>query len=124
MKAFAKIACLSFLAVCAFSHPAAAQTGAPASTNSAPRLTKRFTGKFLTLDAQAKTFTVDSATNDVVQVTSQTKIEKNRKPATFEDLAVGQTVTGSKHQNASGVWEASLVSVAVPKPPTTDPKVQ
>jgi hypothetical protein len=49
---------------------------------------------------------------------------KDRKPATFNDLAVGQQVTGAKHQDASGGWVATTVSVAVPKPPKTDPKVQ
>jgi hypothetical protein len=129
MKLLVKCACLFSLAVfCAGGNVLLAQTGAPDSTNkpaaAAPRLIKRFTGKIASLDAQAKTFTVESATNDVVQITSQTRIAKDRKPATFEDLAVGQTVTGAKHQDATGTWVATTVSVAVPKPPTTDPKVQ
>jgi hypothetical protein len=68
MKSIVKIACLFILTLCASGHVLMAQT----ATNAAPRLMKRFTGKIASLDAQAKTFTVDSATNDVTLVNAQT----------------------------------------------------
>jgi hypothetical protein len=128
MKSFAKHACVLLLAVCACGNVMLAQTNTPATTNkppaAAPRLVRRFIGKIATVNAQAKTFTVDSAPADPVLVISQTRITKDKKPATFEDLAVGQTVTGAKHQDASGTWVATTVAVAVPKPPTVDPTVK
>jgi hypothetical protein len=126
MKLILKSACLFILTLCASSHVALAQTNAATipKTNSTPRMTKRFDGKIATLDKQAKTFTTETATNEVTLINAQTRILKDRKPATFEDLAVGQTVTGSKHPDASGAWVAISVSVAIPKPSTNDPKAQ
>jgi len=133
MKSFVKRACLFLLAAFAGGNFALAQTNTPATTNkpaaTAPRLSKRFTGKIAKVDAQAKSFTLESTASDPAAsaptlVNSQTIITKDKKPATFDDLAVGQAVTGAKHQDPEGKWVAATVNVAVPKPPTVDPKLK
>jgi hypothetical protein len=126
MKSFVKRVCVLLLASWAGGNLVMAQTAATATNKqvaTAPRLTKRYTGKIASLDAQAKTFILQGAPADPTEVTSDTKITKDKKPATFEELAVGQMVTGAKHQDADGKWVATAVNVAVPKPPTVDPKV-
>jgi len=133
MKSFAKRACLFLLAALAGGNLALAQTNAAATTNkptaTAPRLSKRFTGKIASVDAQAKSFSLERTASDPAAsaptlVNAQTTITKDKKAATFDDLAVGQAVTGAKHQDADGRWVATAVNVAVPKPPTVDPKVK
>lgn len=134
MKSFVKRVCLFLLAACAGGNIVLAQTNAPAAATNkpaatAPRLNKRFTGKIAKLDAQAKTFSLESTATDPAasaptQVNAETKVTMDKKAATFGDLAVGQSVTGFKHQDTEGKWVATAVNVAVPKPPTVDPKVK
>jgi hypothetical protein len=51
-----------------------------------------FRGNIVTMDKNARTITVNKR---VFQITSETKIFKSDKPATFSDGAVGDYVTGS-----------------------------
>src|SRR4029077_14884729 len=58
-----------------------------------------FRGNIVTLDKNAKTITVNKR---ILQVTSETKIFKSDKPATFADGVVGDYVTGSYKKTADG----------------------
>jgi hypothetical protein len=58
-----------------------------------------FHGNIVTLDKNARTLTVGKR---VFLVTSETKIFKSDKPATFADGAVGDYVTGSYHKTDDG----------------------
>jgi hypothetical protein len=58
-----------------------------------------FRGNIVTMDKGAKTITVNKRT---FQITSETKIFKSDKPATFADGAVGDYVTGSYKKTDDG----------------------
>jgi hypothetical protein len=58
-----------------------------------------FKGNIVTMDKNARTITVGKRT---FQVTSETKIFKSDKPATFTDGAVGDYVTGSYKKSEDG----------------------
>ena len=58
-----------------------------------------FRGNIVTLDKNAKTITVNKR---VFQITSETKIFKSDKPATFADGVVGDYVTGSYKKTDDG----------------------
>jgi hypothetical protein len=71
-----------------------------------------FNGKLAKLDKVAKTFTVGSRT---IRVTSDTKINKSGKPATFEDGIEGEAISGSIKKSDDGSWVAVTVNYG-PKP--------
>jgi|GraSoiStandDraft_44_1057316.scaffolds.fasta_scaffold819421_1 hypothetical protein len=58
-----------------------------------------FHGNIVTLDKNARTITVGKR---VFQITSETKIFKSDKPATFADGVVGDYVTGSYKKTDDG----------------------
>jgi hypothetical protein len=58
-----------------------------------------FHGNIVTLDKNAKTITIGKR---IFQITSETKIFKSDKPATFTDGVVGDYVTGSYHKTDEG----------------------
>ena len=80
-----------------------------------------FHGKVKAVDKVAKTVTVEGKEKDrTVQVTSETKITRDGKPAVFDALAVGESVGGRAKENAGGKLEALSLSVGAkpekPKP--------
>ena len=62
----------------------------------APRATP-FRGKIDSVDKQAKTFKINDRT---FNITADTKIVKDGKPATSEDVAAGQDVAGQYREGA------------------------
>jgi hypothetical protein len=58
-----------------------------------------FRGNIVTMDKGARTLTVNKR---VFQITSETKIFKSDRPATFADGAVGDYVTGSYKKSDDG----------------------
>ena len=65
-----------------------------------------FKGNIVTMDKNARTITVGKRT---FQVTSETKIFKSDKPATFADGVVGDYVTGSYKKSDDGKLIANSV---------------
>ena len=102
-----------------------AQTDAPtnsASTNAPtakpkPKV-KRYTGKIVSVDADAKTITYTTAGGEskTIKLTSTVKIKKDGKPAVLADATVGLRVSGTLHEDADGNWSASTVNIGEPKP--------
>lgn len=130
MQKFAKSACLVLLAGWIGSDTSLAQTNlpAPGSTNRPPvlrRNIRRFSGKILSVDRQAKTITlIESKT--VIGITDKTRISKaktrlSKKPTTFDDLAADQEVTGNYHQDGDGKWQADTLVVGDPRQPLEQP---
>jgi len=80
-----------------------------ASTETAPKKPKAipFHGKLEAVDSTAKTISVGKMT---IQVTSDTKIMKDGKPATLADGTVGENVTGSYRKDADGKLNASKIT--------------
>lgn len=69
-----------------------------------------FTGKLGAVDNSAKTITLDEKTKRTFQITSETKLMKDGKPATLEDAVVGDQVRGSYKKLADGKLSAVSVS--------------
>ena len=116
MKMFAKIICLSLF----IGFAAVAQTNtAPESTNKPPAIAKtkyrKFAGKIAKVDQQAKVITLEGDAKRQILVTSQTKITKDKQPATFSEAAVGMQITGFEHLNDAGKWSATILRLTTPK---------
>lgn len=104
-------------------HVSAQSTNKPAAT--APDAKSRpipFRGKLAAVDKTAKTITLDEKTKRTFQVTSETKIMKDDKPATLDDATVGEAVRGSYRKSDDGKMTLRLLSIgakgeAKPKEP-------
>jgi Cu/Ag efflux protein CusF len=84
-------------------HVSAQSTNKPAAT--APDAKARsipFHGKLAAVDKTAKTITLDEKTKREFQVTSETRIMKDDKPATLDDATVGDAVRGSYRKGDDG----------------------
>jgi hypothetical protein len=118
MKALSKSLAMCLFAVAVATSPqlqAQTTNKAPAekksSTEKKESATKNqkalpFTGNIVTLDKNARTLTIGKRT---FLVTSETKIFKSDKPATFADGAVGDYVTGSYKKTDDGKLIANSV---------------
>ena len=74
-----------------------------------------FRGKIGAVDKAAKTITLESKEKPrTFQVTSETRIRKDRKPATLDDVQVGDSVGGSARENAEGKLELVTLNVGLP----------
>ncbi len=99
------------------------KTNAVPATPAAPAKPKmtRFSGKLTKVDNTAKTITVDNKTKGerTFEITSDTKIMKDGKPATLSDAVVGDPTSGS-YVEEDGKMLAKRVSFgAKPKPATS-----
>ena len=96
-------------------------TAVPASTSAAdaaaaaetkPKKSKSaataFHGKISAVDKVAKTITLEGKEKGrVIQITSETKMTKDGKPAMFDAAVVGEQVGGHAHKGADGKLEAT-----------------
>src|SRR5262245_16391235 len=71
-------------------------------------------GNAKAVDKANKTITIDREKSNNFHVTSHTKIVKAGKPATFDDITVGEQVGGRAHEN-NGKLEAVSLRIG-PKP--------
>lgn len=107
LKSILKLSLLGILAVAVAEIPTAlraqdATTNKPAAKPIAtPHIP--FRGKLDAVDNTAKTITVHAHT---IQVTSETIIKKDGKPATLADGVAGENVTGSIKRTPDGKFEA------------------
>jgi hypothetical protein len=74
-----------------------------------------FTGKAVAVDKAAKTVKLSGKTARVIQITDTTKIQKDGKPATLDDLKEGDEVSGGFKTTADGKLEATVLNIG-PKP--------
>lgn len=84
--------------------PEAAEAGAP----SVKKHGLPFHGKVAAVDATAMTVTVGKLT---INVTSETKIAKEGKPATLADIKVGEVITGHYQKDDAGKLNASVIHI-------------
>ena len=74
-----------------------------------------FNGKVSAVDKTAKTITLgETEKARTFQITSETKIFKSKKPATFDDVAVGDQVGGYARKNAEGKSEVVTLNTGLP----------
>lgn len=118
IKSILKVSLLGLLAIAVTGTPImlrAQDASTTTATNKPP--TPRalpFRGKVMAIDNTAMTITVGTRP---FQITSQTKITKDGKPATFGDGAVGDNVTGTVKRGADGKWNAVTIKFGTkPKP--------
>ena len=95
-------------AISTFSTSAA---DSPAEKKDAPARATPLRGKLDAVDKQAKTFKINERT---FHISSDTKIAKDGKPATFDDAAVGQDVTGSYREGADKKLNVVLLRIGKP----------
>jgi hypothetical protein len=88
-----------------------ASTNAPAAT-ATPAKKLPFHGKAAAVDTAAMTLTVGTL---VINVTSETKITKNGKPATLDDIKVDDVVSGSYKKDDDGKLNASMIRDGIKK---------
>lgn len=86
------------------SKPEAAEAGAAkAKKHGLP-----FHGKAAAVDTAAMTVTVG---HQVINVTAETKITKDGKPATLSDITVGEKISGSYKKDDAGKLNASTIYI-------------
>lgn len=108
MKKFIAMTVLSVLAL-TVALPAPVQAAEGKEKEKKASSSVPFNGKITAVDATAKTITLSGKEARVVHITSSTKIQKDGKPATFDDAKVGEEVGGAFHKNAEGKMEATSV---------------
>lgn len=86
--------------------PAAAQTPPVKKHSAAASTTLPFHGALTAVDTNAMTLTVEKRTFDI---TSETIITKDDKPAVLADGVVGEKVRGAYKKNADGKLDAVTV---------------
>ncbi len=79
-----------------------------------------FNGKAVAVDKSAKTIKLSGEKARVVQVTATTKVLKDGKPASFDDLKDGEDVSGGYKLSADGKMEATVLNIG--KPPAKTEK--
>jgi hypothetical protein len=113
-KRILKFSLLGLLAIVMTGTPVALRAQ---STNAAPRKAVNrplpFRGKVKAVDNSAKTVSVGTLT---LQITSESRIIKTGKPATFQDAAVGDNVAGSYRKDADGKMDVVSLRIG-PKMP-------
>ena len=80
-----------------------------------------FHGKIKEADKQAKSIVLEGEKAQTFQITTETRISKEGKPATFDELTAGETVGGRAQEN-DGKWDA--VTINIGKPPVKAPKTK
>lgn len=127
-KSLMKFTVLGLLAFAVSGMPIMAHaqtTNAPAATNKPPRSSALrpipFRGRIKAIDIGAMTIAVATRT---FQVTSQTAITKDGKPATLSAAAAGENVTGLVKRDADGKWIAVKLNFGVTAPRPTAPNTK
>jgi hypothetical protein len=96
--------------------PVSTQAQEAASTNAPVATPKKhglpFHGKVTAVDTAAMTVTVASRT---FNVTADTKITKDGKPATLSDITVGETIRGSYKKAGMGKLDAAVIRIGEKK---------
>ena len=82
----------------------AAESGAPAKKHGGTP----FHGKVSAVDATAMTVKLTSQT---LNVTSETKILKAGKPATFADITAGEIIAGQYKKDSAGKLDATVIHI-------------
>jgi Cu/Ag efflux protein CusF len=118
MNKLIKFGFIGLMAIAVVGTPVALHaqaTNAPAKKASAKSPTNKtipFHGNIKAIDNTAKTISIG---NEIIQVTSETKITKLGKPATLSDGIAGEPVAGAYHKGTDGKLDAVSVRFG-PKP--------
>lgn len=95
IKTFGKLTLIALFAAAVAGLPLRAGPAASNGSDPAPKTRAiPFRGKIGAVDKTAKTITLDEKTKRVFEITSDTKLTKDGKPATFDAAVVGDYITG------------------------------
>lgn len=119
MKSLFSLTALACLLLFPLRAPAAddPKPAAPAESPKAEKKAKGapFNGTVSAVDKTAKTVTLgDKEKARIFQITSETKIRKDKKPGVFDDIVVGERVGGYTRENAEGKSEVVTLNVGLP----------
>jgi Cu/Ag efflux protein CusF len=81
-----------------------------------------FNGKAVTVDKAAKTVKLSGEKGRTIQITATTKIVKDGKPATLDDLKEGDDVSGGFKPAGDGKLEATMLTIGKPAPKKKEDK--
>jgi len=89
----------------------------PVATSTAPARPIPFNGKIFSIDKVAKTFSTQNKEKKIrtFEITTETKITRNNKPANFEDLKDGEEIRGSAMKKGDGRFDVLSVNIG-PRP--------
>ncbi len=125
MQKLGKITLMTVIAaaVLGMAMGVSAQTNAPAAPTISKSKPLPFIGRLGSVDKVAMTFTLDEKTKPgrTFEVTSETRIMKEGKPATLADGVVGYPVRGSYTKTSDGKLEAHTVSFGAKVDPAKTP---
>ncbi|HEY2329748.1 MAG TPA: hypothetical protein VGI63_08040 [Verrucomicrobiae bacterium] len=111
-----QVALYAIVAAALVAAPAAARAEDSATNKPAALAPKKhggpFHGKVTAVDATAMTMTIKELT---LNITSETKITKEGKPATLSDITVGESVGGTYRKNAEGKLNATVIRIVAKK---------
>src|SRR5262249_52860417 len=103
----------------------ATSTNSPAAPSAPPASPKSrgipFRGKLASVDKVAKTITLEGPTKRTFEITSQTRIIKNGKPATLDNATVGGSVSGSNVKTPDGKLSARMTRFGANPEPAAQP---
>ena len=105
--------CLALTAVNLFSPAAvtaAEKDSAQAEKTEAKEKFRPFRGTIKSVDATAKSITLEGEKAQTFAVASDAKLTKEGKPATFADLAIGDAVGGRAKETGEGKWTAVTIN--------------
>jgi len=114
-----KLLGIAVLAATVLAMPFAALSADAPATPPAPKKARAlpFNGKVGAVDKVAKTVTLEGKEKArVFQITSESKIRKDKKPATLDDVMVGDRVGGSQRESADGKMEVVTLNVTSAAP--------
>jgi hypothetical protein len=79
-----------------------------------------FRGTIKSVDKVARTITLEGESAQKFAITSDTKINKDGKPAAFADIVVGDSVGGRAKETGEGKWTAMTINAG--KRPVAKPE--
>lgn len=96
----------------ASSAKAAASPASTAAMTEKKEAKSRYSGKIASVDASAKTVTIEGKTSRFIYVTGETKLKKtDGTAATWDDLKIGEEVRGAYVKADDGKMHASTLKV-------------
>ncbi|EEF62841.1 hypothetical protein [Pedosphaera parvula] len=109
IKSLSKITIMGILSAVVLGVPVTVSAQSTNKTASAPAAAPEakskpisFHSKVASVDKSAKTVTLDDKNKRTFQVTSETKILKDEKPATLDDVTAGENISGSYKKGEDG----------------------
>jgi len=132
------LACVIALGGAFHLEAATAASPSPEPAPTAPARPIPFNGKIFAVDKAAKTFSTQNKEKKIriFEINAETKIAKNNKPATFDDLKDGDEIRGSALKKGDGRFDVLSVNIgprpdpakgapsAVPAPTTSGKKTK